>query len=113
MLNVFNYKNSINSYYAEKGLTPAERRVCLHTLDGSINKDIAKKLGVKEKTIKFHLTNVFKKLNISRRTQLFWTLPLDLKMNEDHDPNKKAEEKPAEEPKEAGKQETKLPVGWQ
>ena len=63
-------------YLKEKNLTKCETEVLVLVLQGYINKEVAKKRGVKEKTVKFHLTNVYKKLNISRRTQIFWTLPL-------------------------------------
>jgi two-component system NarL family response regulator len=33
------------------------------------NKQIAKRLGISEKTVKGHLTNVFQKLGIASRTQ--------------------------------------------
>ena len=45
-------------------------------LQGLINREVANRLCVAEKTIKFHLGNAYKKLNISRRSQLIWTLPL-------------------------------------
>lgn len=36
---------------------------------GKINKDIAKELYISEKTVKNHVTNIFKKLNVKDRTQ--------------------------------------------
>ena len=63
-------------YLKEKNLTKCETEVLVLVLQGYINKEVAKKRGVKEKNIKFHLMNIYKKLHISRRTQIFWTLPL-------------------------------------
>ncbi|MBP7175616.1 MAG: response regulator transcription factor [Thermoclostridium sp.] len=36
---------------------------------GHLNKEIAKKLFISEKTVKNHISNIFKKLNVSDRTQ--------------------------------------------
>lgn len=53
-----------------KGLTTREIEIIKLVLEGKINKDIADDLYVKEKTIKFHLSNVFKKLNLTGRIDL-------------------------------------------
>ena len=37
--------------------------------EGMINKEIASKLYISEKTVKNHVSNIFKKLNVSDRTQ--------------------------------------------
>ena len=44
--------------------TEAEMSIC--------NKEIAKKFYVSQRTIKFHFTNIFKKLKIFNRSQIIW-----------------------------------------
>ena len=46
-------------------LSKSEREVYNYLLQGLSNKDISSKLYVTEKTIKFHLTNIYKKFNVS------------------------------------------------
>ncbi len=42
----------------------------LHLLSkGHTNSDIGKRLGISVNTVKFHLNNIYKKLNVSSRTQ--------------------------------------------
>lgn len=40
------------------------------TARGLSNKEIANQMFVTEKTVKFHLTNIYKKLNVKSRAQL-------------------------------------------
>ena len=51
------------------GLTAREVEVLGLIAEGMINKEIAKKLFISEKTVKNHVSNIFKKLNVSDRTQ--------------------------------------------
>lgn len=57
-------------------LSRREVEVVVLVLEGLTNREVANQLCVAEKTVKFHLTNIYKKLNISRRSQIIWTLPL-------------------------------------
>lgn len=50
-------------------LTAREKEVLKLAAQGANNKEIAKKLFVREVTVKTHLNNIFKKLNVSNRTQ--------------------------------------------
>jgi len=50
-------------------LTAREIEVLKLIAEGLINKEIAKKLYISEKTVKNHLSNIFRKLNVSDRTQ--------------------------------------------
>jgi len=50
-------------------LTAREIEVLSLVAQGSNNQEIAEKLFVREVTIKTHLNNIFKKLNVSNRTQ--------------------------------------------
>jgi len=50
-------------------LSPREREVAMVLSEGLTNKDIGKKLGISERTVKAHLTAIFSKLEVSDRTQ--------------------------------------------
>jgi DNA-binding NarL/FixJ family response regulator len=50
-------------------LSPREREVLQLVLDGLANKQIARRLGISEKTVKGHLTNLFHRIGVSDRTQ--------------------------------------------
>ena len=50
-------------------LTPQQYRVIYFLREGWLNKQIAYELGVTEATVKAHLTAIFRKLEISNRTQ--------------------------------------------
>lgn len=49
-------------------LTLRERHVMLLVQGGKTNQQIAKALSVTERTVRFHLRNVFRKLGVSNRT---------------------------------------------
>ncbi|AZN37285.1 response regulator transcription factor [Iodobacter ciconiae] len=51
-------------------LTAREREVAQLVSNGSVNKDIARELGITERTVKFHLGLIFEKLKVSDRLQL-------------------------------------------
>lgn len=51
------------------GLSSREKEVLLLVAEGLQNKDIAKKLYLSEKTVKNHVSNIFKKLNVNDRTK--------------------------------------------
>ena len=50
-------------------LTPHQFRVLMMLSEGLLNKQIAYRLGVSEATIKAHVTAIFRKMNVSNRTQ--------------------------------------------
>lgn len=52
-----------------ESLTPKQFRVLMMLIDGRINREIADELYVAEATVKAHLTEIFKKLGVSNRTQ--------------------------------------------
>ncbi len=66
----------LKTHLAEQGLSRRETEVVVLVLQGLTNKQVADKLCVAEKTVKFHLTNIYKRMKISRRSQIVWTLPL-------------------------------------
>lgn len=55
-------------------LTPSELRVARQAADGRSNREIAQALFVTTKTIEMHLSNVYRKLNISSREKLVGVL---------------------------------------
>jgi DNA-binding NarL/FixJ family response regulator len=56
------------------GLSPREREVLALLLDGLPNKLIALRLGISEKTVKTHLTAVFRRIGVTDRVQaVLWT----------------------------------------
>ena len=54
---------------ATASLTAREREILVMVAGGAPNKVIARRLGISEKTVKGHLTNVFTRLGVSDRTQ--------------------------------------------
>src|ERR1700757_4864506 len=60
----------------QKGLSHREAEVAELVSKGLSNKEVANQLFVTEKTVKFHLTNIYKKMNVKSRAQLIvWCLP--------------------------------------
>jgi DNA-binding NarL/FixJ family response regulator len=51
------------------GLTQREREILQLVSEGNTNGNVAKSLWVTEQTVKFHLANIFRKLNVTNRTQ--------------------------------------------
>ena len=51
------------------GLTDRELEILRSLGQGRSNKEIAKLLWLAEQTVKFHLTNIYRKLNVSSRTE--------------------------------------------
>lgn len=50
-------------------LTDREQEVLTMVVDGLPNKSIARRLGITERTVKAHLTNIYQRLGVSDRTQ--------------------------------------------
>ena len=50
-------------------MTNREIEVLKLIAEGMINKEIAKSLFISEKTVKNHISNIFKKLDVNDRTQ--------------------------------------------
>jgi DNA-binding CsgD family transcriptional regulator len=51
-------------------LTPAERAIATFVCQGLTNRQTAQRLILSTKTVEFHLTNVFRKLDVSGRNEL-------------------------------------------
>lgn len=55
--------------YKIESLTKRELEVLILVANGLFNKDIAEKLKISERTVKNHISNIFKKINVCDRTQ--------------------------------------------
>jgi DNA-binding NarL/FixJ family response regulator len=53
----------------DAGLTPRETEILALVAQGHSNAAMAKMLWVTEQTIKFHLSNIYRKLNVANRTE--------------------------------------------
>lgn len=52
-----------------ESLTGREKEVLIEVANGMFNKEIATSLHISERTVKNHISNIFKKLDVSDRTQ--------------------------------------------
>jgi len=52
---------------AKDALSPQEQRILALVVEGRTNKEIAKALGLSDKTVKNYLSNAFQKLHVGRR----------------------------------------------
>lgn len=57
-----------------ENLTTRELEVALAVSEGRSNRDIASRLSMSQKTVEYHLGNIFGKLGVKSRTQLALTL---------------------------------------
>jgi len=62
------FSNSEHTH-ASGTLSPQEERVMILVVEGKTNKEIALDLGLSEKTVKNYLSNIFQKMQVSRRSQ--------------------------------------------
>ncbi len=60
---------AFTSAKAAINLTRREREVLIHVSLGKSNREIAKDLYISEKTVKNHLTSIFRKIDVKDRTQ--------------------------------------------
>ena len=61
------------------GLTDREQQILALVAEGHSNAELASQLWVTEQTVKFHLSNIYRKLNVSNRTQASrWALLAEL-----------------------------------
>lgn len=66
----------LHEVLVQNGLSKSEVRVAELIVKGISNKDAASQLFITEKTVKFHLTNIYKKLSVKSRAQLIvWAMP--------------------------------------
>jgi len=62
-------ESSRTSGVANSDLTPRETEVLVLVRQGLANKQIARRLGISERTVKAHLTSCFQRIGVSDRTQ--------------------------------------------
>jgi DNA-binding NarL/FixJ family response regulator len=60
-------------------LSPQERRILALVVEGKTNKEIAKVLGLSDKTVKNYLSNAFQKLHVGRRSHAAALYERDMK----------------------------------
>lgn len=66
----------LTDHLRQKGLSHREAEVAKYVSKGLCNKEVASALFVTEKTIKFHLTNIYRKMGVKNRAQLIvWCSP--------------------------------------
>lgn len=58
----------------QKNLSKRERELVAVLLDSLTNKDIGQRLFITEKCVKFHITNINKKMGTKNRMELFKTM---------------------------------------
>lgn len=63
-------KQTLSSIRSLGELTPAEQKVIEHLLKGNTNKQIAQQLQITERTVKAHLTSIFRKTGVKDRLHL-------------------------------------------
>jgi DNA-binding NarL/FixJ family response regulator len=56
--------------HEEQSLTEREKEVLLCLVEGMSNKEIASKLYISDKTVKIHVSKIFRKLNVKSRSQV-------------------------------------------
>lgn len=54
----------------EGALTSREREIVMLVAEGQSNKEIARRIGITEGTVKIHLHNIYQKLSVGNRTSL-------------------------------------------
>jgi DNA-binding CsgD family transcriptional regulator len=62
---------------AAERLTPQELQIATHVAEGLTNRDVAERLFLSPKTIEFHLTGVYRKLNVRSRAELIRLFAVD------------------------------------
>lgn len=70
---IYSKQNEIqfsSTYLLQLGLTPREIEITEYVTKGLSNIEIAQAMHISENTVKTHLSNIYKKLNINYRTEL-------------------------------------------
>lgn len=62
-------KQGGSEYHGREKLSPREKEILGGLVRGESNKEIARSINLSESTVKIHVQNIFKKLNITSRVQ--------------------------------------------
>ena len=60
----------LSEYFPQMALTPREVEVLRLVAQGYSNKDVMQTLGISEKTVKAHLTNIFQRIGVSDESRI-------------------------------------------
>ncbi|KRE95042.1 LuxR family transcriptional regulator [Nocardioides sp. Soil774] len=60
---------SVSAARDDAGLSPREAQVLRLVVEGLLNKQIAQRLGITERTVKAHLTSAYQRIGVADRTQ--------------------------------------------
>lgn len=69
-ISINNFQNDIYDLIEKFNLTKREKEIFLLVIAGKTNKDIQDELYISLKTVKTHLYNIYRKLNVQNRLQL-------------------------------------------
>lgn len=58
-------------------LSKREVQITIFTIRGHSNQETAQNFNISEKTVKFHLGRIYRKLNVRNRCQMIWVIPLE------------------------------------
>lgn len=73
LIHYYQQNNNNTIDYSEICLTNREQQILRKLVTGASNSEIADSLFVSEHTVKSHLYNIFKKINVKNRVQaVFW-----------------------------------------
>lgn len=68
--NISSTQSKLNAFYNEYGITSRQIEIINLIVAGDSNKEISEKLFITEGTVKTHIYNIYKKVDVSSRTQL-------------------------------------------
>lgn len=64
-----NAENALKSVFAAYGITSSELKVVKHLFEGLSNEQIGQRLSIKEKSVKYHLTSIYRKTMTGSRSE--------------------------------------------
>lgn len=70
LFKVFSRLNKLRTTFQNYGLTDREQEVANWIIEGKDNWSISKILNISERTVKFHNSNIFKKLNVGSKAEI-------------------------------------------
>ena len=58
--------------YPNQKFTETEKKIYAEILKGKMDKEVAETFHITERTVRFHLSNIFAKCGVTNRRQLMW-----------------------------------------